>query len=395
MERVKCVICFFIVISAVEGWEKIYDADGDLPLNDFVEKLGFDGIESYYTTTEDGYIINIERIKRKGSEKMMPVIITHGMTACANTYFVNKNQSIPIVLANHNYDVWLLNARGTRKSSRHVTWNSTTDREFWMFSWQEIGLIDLPAAIDLVLEHNNHKKVILVGHSEGSTVIFVTLSDVPEYNEKVALSVHLGVSVYHKGCATIQLVTVICSMEPYLARLFDYMEWFAIFPSDHLRNVVRDLCRYTIFQGMCKEVGKILTHSDEEIEHWKDWSILGTYEMCGGSMREAYHYMQVSNSGRFARYDYGNRKNLEIYNSTEPTLFHLENVKSPVVLWCGDKDMLCTKSDLDKLTPQLTNIESTEFKGKSVFSHDEYVIGHNLDEKIYRDLFEILKKYTD
>ncbi|KAK9884684.1 hypothetical protein WA026_007529 [Henosepilachna vigintioctopunctata] len=311
--------------------------------DDLVKRLNYDGIQSYYLTTKDGYIINVERIKRKNAEKLVPIIFVHGMTACAKSYFVNKNESAPIIFANKGYDVWLLNSRGTENSRGHIKWNATSDREFWMFSWQEIGLIDLPATIDLVLENNIHDKVVLLGHSEGSTVIFVTLSDMPEYNAKVALSIHWGVSVYHERCSTVELVTSICRMEPVLST---------------------------------------------------DWSFPISQILCGGSTRELYHFMQVANTGRFARYNYGAKMNMKLYNTTEPPLFHLENVNSVTVLYCGKNDIFCTNSDMEKLTSQLNNIASTDFKGKSIFGHFDFLIARDVKEVVYEEILKIIKKNT-
>lgn len=187
----------------------------DFIQNDLVKSMGFGGIESHYVTTPDGYIINIQHIKRPNASKLMPVLFVHGLTGCADSFFVKKNESGPIVVANHGYDVWLLNNRGTLESSNHTIWASDKVKEFWAFSWQETGLYDLPLAIDEVLKHNNHEKLILIGHSEGSTIIFVTLSDRPEYNDKVALSIHWGVSVYHQECSSVKFLSVSCKiLEP-------------------------------------------------------------------------------------------------------------------------------------------------------------------------------------
>ncbi|KAK9884685.1 hypothetical protein WA026_007530 [Henosepilachna vigintioctopunctata] len=389
-----CLLVSLCIYMGVGGWDMVFDRDGDLSLDDLVKRLNYDGIQSYYLTTKDGYIINVERIKRKNAEKLVPIIFVHGMTACAKSFFVKKNGSAPIIFANKGYDVWLLNSRGTENSRGHIKWNATSDREFWMFSWQEIGLIDLPATIDLVLENNIHDKVVLLGHSEGSTVIFVTLSDMPEYNAKVALSIHWGVSVYHERCSTVELVTSICRMEPVLSQILDSIGLFSIVPSLGLKYVVRDLCRYTIFKDMCFEAAKFFIQSDEQIQHVTDWSFLISQILCGGSTREIYHFMQVANTGRFARYNYGAKMNMKLYNTTEPPLFHLENVNSVTVLYCGKNDIFCTNSDMEKLTSQLSNIASTDFKGKSIFSHNDYLIARDVREVVYKEILKIIKKYT-
>lgn len=62
--------------------------------------------------------------------------------------------------------------------------------EFWQFSWHEIGVYDLPAMIDFVLNYTGHNRLIYVGHSQGGTSVCVLLSERPEYNQKLS-SVHI------------------------------------------------------------------------------------------------------------------------------------------------------------------------------------------------------------
>lgn len=64
------------------------------------------------------------------------------------------------------------------------------------FSWHEIGVYDLPATIDFVLEKTGFKKLLYVGHSQGTTVYFVMASERPEYNDKIELSINLGPTVF-------------------------------------------------------------------------------------------------------------------------------------------------------------------------------------------------------
>lgn len=92
------------------------------------------------------------------------------------------------------------NARGTRNSRRHVKLNpnSRYDRgEFFDFSWEEIGSIDVANMIDYVLLHTNNTKLNYIGHSQGGTAFLVLNSMRPEYNEKI-VSGHLLAGVGYK-----------------------------------------------------------------------------------------------------------------------------------------------------------------------------------------------------
>jgi lysosomal acid lipase/cholesteryl ester hydrolase len=55
-----------------------------------------------------------------------------------------------------------------------------------------MGVHDLPAEIDWVLNVTGHKKLFYIGHSMGTTMFYVMASMRPEYNDKVQLMVSLA-----------------------------------------------------------------------------------------------------------------------------------------------------------------------------------------------------------
>ena len=55
-----------------------------------------------------------------------------------------------------------------------------------------MGVHDLPAEIDWVLNVTGHKKLYYIGHSMGTTISYVMASMRPEYNDKVHFIVSLA-----------------------------------------------------------------------------------------------------------------------------------------------------------------------------------------------------------
>ena len=47
--------------------------------------------------------------------------------------------------------------------------------------------------------------------------------------------------------------------------------------------------------------------------------------------------------GNFQRFDYGKRRNLEMYGQEKPPLYYPENVTAPVVLIWGKNDKVADK----------------------------------------------------
>ena len=61
-------------------------------------------------------------------------------------------------------------------------WNQ---KDYWSFSWHEIGVYDLPASIDYILNETKFKKLNYIGMSQGTTAFLVMASMCPEYNDKI------------------------------------------------------------------------------------------------------------------------------------------------------------------------------------------------------------------
>ena len=59
-----------------------------------------------------------------------------------------------------------------------------------------MGVYDLPASIDYVLNATSSEKLTYIGHSQGTTEFFVLLSERPEYNQKITKMIALAPIAY-------------------------------------------------------------------------------------------------------------------------------------------------------------------------------------------------------
>ena len=95
-------------------------------------------------------------------------------------------------MARGGYDVWIVNYRGTRYSQDHMTLN-VDQKEYWDFSWEILGSVDLPSTIDYITSLTGYDKIAYMGLSMGSTSFLAGASLMPEYfNEKIMVATLFG-----------------------------------------------------------------------------------------------------------------------------------------------------------------------------------------------------------
>lgn len=62
-----------------------------------------------------------------------------------------------------------------------------------------MGVYDLPAIVDLMLEQSRNEKIFYVGISQGGTVYLAGASDVPELNDKIHASFLMAPAAFMGG----------------------------------------------------------------------------------------------------------------------------------------------------------------------------------------------------
>ena len=150
--------------------------------------------------TSDGYLLNLHRIPhgRRGADapdapRRPAVLLQHGLMMNSEVWLCKGAVSLPYVLADAGYDVWMGNTRGNRYSSAHVELSSADDG-FWDFSLDELCRFDMPAAIGYILRETHRApieatpdaadgyrrraedKIAYIGFSNGTAQAFGALS---------------------------------------------------------------------------------------------------------------------------------------------------------------------------------------------------------------------------
>ena len=159
-----------------------------------VEDNGFIS-EVHPINTLDGYKLNVYRIRAHSTRDNAPVVfLQHGILDTANCWIMHYAHLAPAFqLVLEGYDVWLGNQRGTTFSTGHVTLD-TNSKQYWEFSFTEMGEYDAPAQVEYALNFVGQRKAAaFIGHSQGSSQMFYALSAHPDFwKKKVNLFVALA-----------------------------------------------------------------------------------------------------------------------------------------------------------------------------------------------------------
>ncbi|NWW73164.1 LIPM Lipase, partial [Climacteris rufus] len=346
--------------------------------------------EEYEVTTEDGYILGVFRIpagrNSQNTGKKPAVLLHHGVLGDSIYWISNlPNNSLGFILADAGYDVWLGNSRGDTWSSKHKTLKPC-QKEFWQFSFDEIGKYDIPAELYFIMNKTGQKDVYYVGHSEGSTAGFIAFSTYPELSQKIKVFFALGpvATITH---ATSPLITATSLPQSVIRLLFGCKGLL-----QHNKLMSRPLTKFCGCLGkVCASIfcylagGRIqnmnMSRADAYVGHYP----------AGTSVQNVIHWHQLIRADQFQAYDYGSKENMRKYNQTAPPVYKIEEIRIPTAVWTGGQDKFADPEDMARLLPRITNLIYHEHF--PAWGHLDFIWGLDATEKMYMKIIELLKKY--
>ncbi|XP_069652670.1 lysosomal acid lipase/cholesteryl ester hydrolase [Haliaeetus albicilla] len=346
--------------------------------------------EEYQVTTEDGYILDVFRIpagRNSQNTGKKPAVLLHHGTLADSTYWISNlpNNSLGFILADAGYDVWMGNSRGNTLSLKHKTLKPC-QKEFWQYSFDEIGKYDIPAELYFVMNKTGQKDVYYVGHSEASTAGFIAFSTYPELAQRVKVFFAMG-PVATATHATSPLVTF-TRLPQSLIRLLLGCKG-TLHQNELLKGPLTRICR-----SLGKFCGSVLYYVAGGRVQNVNTSRIDTYVAhypAGTSVQNVIHWHQVINADQFQAYDYGSKENMKKYNQSTPPAYPIEKISTPIAVWSGGRDKFADPKDIAKLLPRITNLIYHEHF--PAWGHLDFVWGLDAPEKMYQKIIELLRKH--
>ncbi|XP_050493053.1 lipase 3-like [Bombus huntii] len=362
---------------------------------ELAEKAGYIA-ETHRVVTEDRYILQLDRIV--GSDKIPPsddkiaVLFVHGVFDCSASWLLSgPEKSLGFILADWGYDVWLGNVRGNRYSQNHLDW-TVSEPDFWMFSWHEIGVYDLPAMIDHILTQTKKEKIFIISHSQGGTSFFVMASERPEYQEKIIASFALGPAVFMSRTKS-PLFHVLAPFSNDINFITDLIGMYEFKPSDKLIQMLGTIVcdKEALLQPICKNIVFLCAGFSKELNTTL-LPVIVQYDPAGSSVRQIVHYGQLISSGKFRKFDYGLVGNMKRYGTIHPPDYNLANVKLPVYLHYSASDMYTDVQDLHQLYRALPNAQKLLVPSDS-FGHIDFLWGKHVDAWVYNEILSLMETH--
>ncbi|XP_075739167.1 lipase member K-like [Rhipicephalus microplus] len=304
-------------------------------------------VEEHTVVTADGYVLNMQRIPRGRYEPDVlctnnskpAVLVVHALAVSSADFVMNfPDQSLGFLLADAGYDVWLGNLRGNEYTS-HVRYKKF-DRRFWRFSFDEMIQYDTPTMIDTVLRMTNSTKLLYVGFSQGTQVLFGLLADQPEYQQKAFMWIFFRGSMAVRSPLSTTAAIEVCG-SPYTVSI-------CLFLVELVNGV-------DLYQLNVTRLPVYAAHSPS-----------------GTSVDNVYHFAQVM-----------------------PSSYVVSNVRVPVALYHSAGDIYAVPKDVARLEKELPNVVRSIQVPDKHMTHYDFALGMHAADMVYNDMLELMAKYRD
>ncbi|XP_016929978.3 lipase 3 [Drosophila suzukii] len=343
--------------------------------------------------TADGYLLSVHRIPAPRNPRcpqhLRPFLLMHGLLGSAGDFVAGgRGRSLALELHARCFDVWLGNARGTTHSRGHRTL-PTSDARFWQFSWHEIGIYDLPAIVDYVLARTHRRQVHYVGHSQGTTVLLVLLSQRPEYNARLANAALMAPVAFLQHLSSPPL-RLLASDSAGVTLLLNKLGLHELLPATALTQVGSQffctasrptyaLC--TLFTSL------YVGFSDYPLDRNILPRILENTP-AGISRGQLQHFGQLINSGKFQQYDYRSPSlNALRYGQDTPPSYQLVNVRLQLQIFHGSRDALSSRADVQRLVSELRNSISQLYQVPG-YNHIDFLFATSATQMVYQRIIQ-------
>ncbi|XP_057732855.1 triacylglycerol lipase 2-like [Arachis stenosperma] len=356
-----------------------------------VEKNGYT-CEEHKVTTEDGYILSLQRMPKARSGKAAnkpPVFLQHGLFVDGIIWLYNNpEESLGYILADNGYDVWIANSRGSRYSKGHTSL-APDETAYWDWSWDQLLSYDLPASVGYVFKHTG-QKMHYVGHSLG------TLIGLGAFSENQLLNM-LRSAALLSPIAHLNHITSPPSKVAGDLFMADKAYWLGIrkiVPNEAIASkLLKKICK-ALKPRDCSNMLDLFTGPNCCINGSR-LELIATYEPQASSTKNLIHLSQNIRTGKITKYNYGHREeNIQHYGQPNPPPYDMANIPKefPLFFGYGGTDMLADVTDVQILLSELKDHDRNKLVQVFIkdYAHGDFVMAVNAHKLVYDPLMSFI-----
>lgn len=345
-------------VTTIE-FNKFGDSDYGLQTPQIIESRGF-SYELHRVVTPDGYILGVHRIIHPFvNHTRASILIMHGIGCSSVNFLVTGpggyiEEPISVVgpnigfeLAKRGYDVWLLDQRGTPFSSGHIVYDSKRDKSYYDFALDHFALLDLPAVIEYMRKTTLRHQIGYIGHSQGTTIMFMLLSRIKKYNDIIYPFIALA-PVFRLDYAYPNLFPVnIIQLKGLTAKVL--MEKGGKIVNDKVGEIIEAVCiPKSVRNTLCVLALSLLNALIGFGPLNKLRSPIGyTGAYFTISAHQGAQYLQIARERRVQMADYGVDKNMKMYGQPRPPLYNAARITNKnIAIFASESDLYGDVKDI-------------------------------------------------
>ncbi|KAN0027317.1 hypothetical protein ACTFIU_010007 [Dictyostelium citrinum] len=414
-------------------------------VKEIIEQSGYP-YEKIHVTTDDGYILELERIPNKKSNNVL--YLQHGIFDNSFAWIATgPAQSLAFAAYDQGYDVFLGNLRGN--GDRLHQNSKISSKEYWNFSMNEHAFLDIPTFIQNIRkikskelfglnnintkinllnpisyasssnvnnDNNNHNdsnnndnnnnnneehhpvdniNISAIAHSMGAAVLLMYIVRCRMLNKPhyISKAIVLSPAGYHKKAPKIvDILAPLINIWLYLYPIHVFR-----FPNESIKVIIAKIYHDAMSNLPTKNllvylVSRYLLGGDTRNHPLTTIHNLAYNTFNGTSVLIYRHFWQIRRSKKFEAFDYGPKKNLELYGSNEPLNFlnHYNLIDIPIHFVMGLKDNLIDPVNIIKHYVTLKRYHpELAFLKASKNGHIEFTLG--LDDQIRSYCLNVLE----
>jgi len=346
--------------------------------------------EEYEAYTSDGWVLKIQRIPPLKSPAPV-VFFQHGLLDSAAGICLNgPPESLPFILHDHGYDVFLGNNRGNKVSVQNLYYNDTQP-QYWNFSFDEMGSIDLPTQLNYVLNLTNANTISYIGHSEGTTQAFIGFTN-QNLTSRVNVFIALAPIIMVGNTGSLLLRDMSDAYLDVIAMDAGIMKFeFTDQEQEYLmKECAADIpacyLGLELLFGPSNHINTTALPADT------------FYFPAATSMKNMAHWFQWVRSGKYCMYDYGPQGNMIQYGQKEPPNYNVQDIPKnfPIVLMSGGNDYLGDPADVASLTAQLNTagrLPPMQFF-LPTYAHADFILAFDAMNYLYPEVLNVLAQFS-